>query len=252
MKTGWALYKRELTSLFLSPVAYVFAVLTLFGLGSCFVLCLNNAVRLSSEFSLPGLIESFHTFLFWLVPIPLCTAITMRLFSEEKRSGTIETLMTAPVTDLEVVLAKYLGALTFYALLVAPTSIFFLLLGPASADPGLQGAVLLGLLLLGSLFLSVGCLASALSAHQIVAAIVTAAALTLLAFGPPLLKFSSVSNEAVRGTAAYLNLMPGWTGSLVGSFDRGFVTLGHLAYPLSGTACCLFLAVKVMESRSWK
>lgn len=256
MRAVRTVFRRELQALFLSPVAYVFAILILGGLGTLFVSGLGFHTRNTPDFDLQALVGSFTAFFFWFVPVPLVTAITMRLFAEEKRTGTIESLMTAPVTDLEVVMAKYLGAMAFYLILLLPTAGYFWLLELSqperTLDWGLVASAYLGMAILGALFTAVGCLASALSTNQGVAAILCFSTLSFLILAPMLLLSSALEGEGLRAALAYLNLMPAGPNSLLGAFGQGFVTLGHIAYPVSGAACCLFLTWKVMASRSWR
>ncbi|MFM8655985.1 MAG: ABC transporter permease [Chthoniobacterales bacterium] len=124
---------------------------------------------------------------FWFGFVLVFPLITMRLFSEEYKMGTIEPLMTAPVRDSQVVLAKYCGALFFYVVLWLPSLLYFLVftwvtrLQAAGAAGAFIGAYAM-LLLIGMFYLSVGCLASALTRNQIVAAVMSFSAITLLFF----------------------------------------------------------------------
>ena len=164
MNAFGTLLKREMQAIFLSPLAYVFGVLALGSQGFTFVWGVSQLTDRSPEFSQQDLVNLFFggNIFYWFVLTPLATAITMRLFAEEKRSGTLEALLTAPVTDLQVVLSKYLGALIFFTLLCAPTALYFRFLGVRGLDLGLLASAYLGLLLLGALYLAVGCLISSL------------------------------------------------------------------------------------------
>ena len=254
MSRSWALYVRELQALFLSPVAYIAAIVTLLTLGGTFVYSLWALTAYAPEFNQQQLIQCFcgSMIFFWFVQIGLPTAITMRLFAEEKRSGTIETLMTAPVSDVQVVLAKYLGAVTFYLMLWLPTLFFFVFLGSRDLDAGLIASAYLGVVLMSALYIAVGCLISALCTSQIVAAIVCFIVLMGVSFGPLLLMNVPVDSEAFKACVAYVNIFPLGDHSLLGDGGRGLVTLAHLVYPVSAIACCLFLTVRVLESRSWR
>jgi ABC-2 type transport system permease protein len=252
MRAFGVLYKRELSAFFLSPIAYIFAIVTLGVLGWNFLWVLGMLMRNGGEVGQQQLSELFFggNVFFWMYLIMLVTALTMRLFAEEKRAGTIEALLTAPVSDIQVVLAKYLGALTFYCVLWAPTVLYYALLGPRHLDWGILGSAYLGTFLLGALFIAIGCLVSALCTNQFVSAIVCAAILMGVSFGPLLASGSTLEVEWVRASIRYLNLLG--EGSLAGDCNRGLVTVAHLVYPLSLTAVSLFLTCKVLASRAWK
>lgn len=158
--------RRELSSFFFSPIAYV--VITLFALlaGVVFMAFVMQANQ-------PAELRLLFTAVVWIL-IPVAPAISMRLMSEELRSGTIEPLMTAPVGDASVVLGKWLGGLGFFAVLLAPMVVYVILM-EIWADPDygpiLSGCV--GLLLVGGFYLAIGTFASVLSRSQIIAFIVT-------------------------------------------------------------------------------
>ena len=159
-----ALFRREISSYFLSPIAYIVIAVFLIYTGFFFSTSLfeNRQVTLSFcvmyiQFILP-----------FLIPV-----ITMRLFSEESKSGTIETLMTAPVTDFEVVLGKFLAAFGLYAVMIFSTLIYVVFLGwVGNPDYGSIITSYIGLMLMGSVYISVGLLTSALTRNQIVAAVI--------------------------------------------------------------------------------
>ena len=131
------------------------------------------------------------TRIFWLILLFSAPVITMRLFALEKSSGTFETLMTAPVSDLAVVLAKFSAALVLFLDHVAAAAGFILILvmsptTPTWWMPGTLAATFLGLFLMGTLYMSLGCFASSLTSNQIVAAMITFAiglGLFILSFG---------------------------------------------------------------------
>ena len=163
MRNTLAIAQRELSSFFFSPIAYV--VIALFALLTgvffvAFVFHTDQAAELRFLFS--------RVVVFVLIPI--APAVSMRLLSEELRSGTIETLMTAPISDLHVVLGKWLGALGFFAVLLSPTLAYVVVLEVWSNPdygPILSGYI--GLLLVGGLYLAIGAFASVLTRNQIIA-----------------------------------------------------------------------------------
>jgi ABC-2 type transport system permease protein len=194
----------------------------------------------------------FITPYFWIIQMLTAPIITMRLFALEKSTGTFETLMTAPVSDLQVVLAKFSAALVFYLVMWLPFLGSLLLLRRYSSDPGVLGpgvlgSMYLGILLLGCLFLSFGCLASAMTRNQIVAS------MTTFTFVMGLFILSSLS-ERIAGPGS-------WAGSVVQllslvdhvqEFSRGIVDSRWVVFYLSGTALFLFFTHRVVESRRWK
>jgi ABC-2 type transport system permease protein len=178
--------------------------------------------------------------------------ITMRLFALEKASGTFETLMTAPVSELEVVAAKFAAAFLFYVIMWLPllACLFIVVHFTSQAgalDLGTVGGMYLGIFLAGGFFLSFGCLASALSRSQMVAAMVS------LAFG--------VSQFALAWWARNIPVSDDWQSQLwscLNLFDqmndlaRGAVDTRALIFYLSATFLFLFLTLRVLESRRWK
>ncbi len=250
-----ALLKREMQSIFLSPVAYVCGILSLLGTGFCFMILLANFLRMGPTFSLQSLVHLFFAgfIVIWFAQIFLVSAITMRIFSEEKRSGTVEALLTAPVTDVQVVLAKYFGALLYWLLLWLPTLGYFAVLGQDAFAWRLLGSAYLGVALVGAMAVAVGCLASALCSSQMVAGLLSSTALTALFFGPPmLLTFTRIEWPWLRGTLEYLNVLPMGNHTLLGELCSGLGSLAHVFYPVSVAVACLFVTVKTLESRSWK
>jgi ABC-2 type transport system permease protein len=176
----------------------------------------------------------------------------MRSFAHEKFTGTFETLMTTPVSDLQVVLAKFTGAVIFYLLTWAPLLGCVLLVRhfsnePGALDVGTVGSTYLGIALLGALYMSMGCFASSLTRSQIIAAMFS------LALGISLFLLSFLS--------AVLAAQSGWLAKLFAhlslaehmhDFARGVVDLRAVVFYLSLTALFLFLTLKAVESRRWK
>ena len=228
MSAFLALLKREMQAIFLSPVAYACGILSLLVSGFCFMYVLLSFDP-QTPFALKDLVFRFFAgfIVSWFVQIFLISAITMRLFSEEKRTGTIEALLTAPVTDVQVVLAKYLGALLYYALLWLPSLGYFFILGQKGLDWKLLGGTYLGIALVGVMAVAVGCLASALCTSQIVAALLSCTALTALLFGPPMFA-DKAQWDWLRKTLEYLNVLPMGSHTLLGDFCQGLGSLGHV------------------------
>ncbi len=230
--------RRELSTYFLSPIAYV--VLTGFALaqGLLFSLGVVPVMELSrtaeSALALPLLLL--------ILAIPI---LTMRLLSEETSSGTIESLMTTPVSEAEVVLGKYAGALIFAVVMYVPilAEVAFLrLLGEMDAGPLLSGC--LGLFLLTAQFISVGLLCSAFTRIQIASAIMSFVTLLVLYF---VWLLSRDATTTVGGVLRYLSPPMHYTG-----FLKGIVDTRDVAYFILTTAAMLFLTVKALELRKWR
>ena len=176
------LFLKELKSIFYSPIAYVvgsiFAILN----GYTFWIILNLLNDPSGQIT-ENIVELFFggTIFFWIGLLIIIPILTMRTISEEKKSGTIELLFTAPIKDCQVVLAKFLSILAFYIILWAPTLFFILFIkmyGPL--DLNMVASSYLGVILLGSVMISCGILASAITKNQIIAATLTFALLIFM------------------------------------------------------------------------
>src|SRR4051812_14296713 len=187
-----AIAHKELKSYFASPIAYIVLGLWALLYGYFFIAILSFFVRQSmqmNQFGMQGpqamnvnqqlirpLLQNVTILILFLMPM-----VTMRTYSEEKRSGTIELLLTAPVTDFQIIMGKFFGALALYAIMLAVTAIHILLLfkfGTPEWKPIVTAY--LGLFLLGGCFLSLGLLISSLTSNQIVAGMVTFAVFLLL------------------------------------------------------------------------
>lgn len=230
--------RRELLGLFVAPAGYI--VFALFALGS--TLLFLAGLGSGEVATLRPLFDSTIYLMAFLVP-----AVSMRLLSEELRSGTIEPLMTAPVSDAQVVVGKYLAALGFVAVLLTPLVVHAMVLEVlASPDWGPILTGLLGLLLVASLYVAIGTAASAATPNQIVAFLATVFIIAVLTavtlFLPRALPWPWLGSAML-----YLNL-----NAKHADFARGIVDLRHVVYFLSGTALFLFLAVKILESKRWR
>src|SRR3954471_20632616 len=169
MRKFFTLFGREVRSYFYSPVAYVVLLFFLLLSGVDFYF----QVSFMNGRPVPYSVQEafFNSVFFWFAFVLIFPLITMRLFSEEFKLGTIEPLMTAPVRDWQVVLAKFFGALVFYIILWLPTLLYFAIFQKvthqtAAAASGAYWGAYLMLLLIGMFYLSVGCLASVVTKNQ--------------------------------------------------------------------------------------
>lgn len=246
MKGILANFNREFRAYFFSPLAYIVAALLLLVNGVVFWLIVSYLNDPRASIGAPLELFFGQTVYFWLVLLFVAPVLTMRLLSEERRSGTIEVLMTAPVTEGQVVVGKYLAAMAFYTFLWLPTLAYpGLLAYYGEVDWGPVAAGYLGVLGIGSLFLSIGMLASALTRSQLLAAILSFALLI------PLFTFGLLENlfnsESLRELFSYLNL---WQH--MEEFGKGVVDTRRLVYYLATTALFLFLSARTLEARKWR
>ncbi len=172
MRSAWAIYKRELVSTFYSPLAYVVMVSFLLFNGVVFYFFMDLVASNPTISGTRGPLQLFFgsTILSVLTLMIFCPATTMRSFAEEWRSRTAETLFTAPVSNLSVVLAKFGGAMTLYASLWLPTLLYALVVRRyGSVDWGALACAYTGVMLVGGAFVGVGLLASAVATSQVTA-----------------------------------------------------------------------------------
>jgi ABC-2 type transport system permease protein len=248
MSSFLVLWRRELAGYFLSPVAYATLTFFLAVMGTIFYFLAGIMTSGVAGASVMNLM--FGSPFYWMTQMIVVPLLTMRLFAEERRMGTIETLLTAPVSDAQVVAAKFAGVLTFYVLMWLPTLLFFVGLHYFSAhglplNPGVLTAAYLGVLLGGAMFLAIGLLCSLMTANQIVAAI-TCFALLMLVFFAGFIEFI-----APYPRAQMLSELISPHRHLL-EFSRGIVDTRAVVFYLTGTAFCLFTATRVLESRQWK
>jgi ABC-2 type transport system permease protein len=244
------LVRRELGGYFASWTGYVIIAAVLFLLGLSFNEIFVSLNREPTD--IPVTEGFFITFYFWTIFLLTAPVVTVRSFALEKFSGTYETLMTSPVGDLQVVLAKFAGAFIFFALTWLPLLGYLLLVRrysnePGAIDPRLVASTYLGILLVGSVYMAAGCLASALTRSQVVAAMISYA-LGLSLF---LLSLRALTNSRPANWTVKVYNHIAMTQHLE-QFARGVVDTRALIYYLSLSLFFLFLTWKVVESRRWR
>jgi gliding motility-associated transport system permease protein len=250
MRAFGTLLRRELAAYFVSLTGYVIIAAAAFLVGLGFVVLI---LTLGNDPSPVPVTELFdRTYAFWFILLLSAPLITMRLFAQERFSGTFETLMTAPVSDLQVVAAKFAAAVLFYVVMWLPLLACLFIVQryarqPGGLDAGAIASTYLGILLLGGVFLSAGCLASALTRSQMVAAMIS----FMLGLSLFLLSFvAGIVPAAARQ----------WTQALtyfalvdqMHDFARGVVDTRPAVAYLSLTLLFLFLTLRAVESRRWK
>ena len=253
MRNIAAIAQREVNAYFVSPIAYVLIGFFALLFGWFFYVPLAFFVQQSSQMGMnptqalninqmlvgPTLMNTTVIMLF-LFPL-----ITMRTYAEEKRSGTIELLLTSPVTDVEIIIGKFLGAILLYAAMLAVTLIHIAILfifGDPEWKPIATGY--LGLLLMGGCFLSLGLFISSLTKNQIVAAMATFAVFLMLWVINWISTFVGPTTQTVL---QYLSLTEHFD-----DFAKGIIDTKHVIYYLSFMAFGLFLTVKSVDSERWR
>jgi ABC-2 type transport system permease protein len=245
MSNIWILFKRELMSFFYSPIAYIVLVGVLLANGLGFLILIQFINEQPSDI---GIFQVFFNWFFcWLTQIVMIPLITMRLFAEERKTGTFESLMTAPLKNTEYVLAKFLAGYTFYVVVWAPTVVYFVLVDAFATTPMELAPVyggFIGLGLVGLLAVAIGCLSSSLTSNQIVAAVITftlLGGLLLASFLP-----YSVTGRLQEGLQ-YYSIVHHMEELVQGSLDWR-----RVVFYLSGCVFFLFLTYKVVEARQWR
>jgi ABC-2 type transport system permease protein len=247
MRKTWAIIRRELIAYFSSPLAYIVMTAFLLMQGYIFYLIVSFLNNPQTPAMTPLRLFFGGTIFFWLFLLFVVPVITMRLIAEERRSGTIEVLLTSPVTEAQVVVGKFMAAMAFYLALWLPTVLYVVILARHSKiDLGPVSAGYLGVVLLGFMFLAVGTLASTLSTNQLIAAIIAFAAMVLL-FSIGLVEQLMTSSSVLRDVLSHMNL---WTQ--MDDFAKGIVDTRHVVYQLSMGVLFLFLAAKSLEVKKWR
>jgi ABC-2 type transport system permease protein len=241
MRNVWIIAKRELAAYFTSPLAYIFVVIFVAMTGA-FAFFIGNFFERGQADLVPFF--TYHTWLYLL----LVPAIAMRLWAEERKTGTIELLMTLPVAPWEAILGKFLAAWAFIGVaLMCTIPMWFTVNHLGDADDGIVFTSYVGSLLMAGAFLAIGSCISALTKNQVIAFIVAATICFLL---------------VMSGTELVLNVFRGWAPAFVvqavsslsflAHFDqvtRGLIALPTLIFYASLIAFFLFANVIIVEQR---
>ena len=238
MSRATVIARRELASYFYSPIAYVAMFL--------FLVVAGYAFRQDFQPGQPATMRAIFAQMVWLF-VAILPVLCMGLLAQEWATGTIETMMTAPVREYEVVLGKFLGSFLFFLVLLAPTLLFLVMLavyGRPDYGPIFSGY--LGLILVGALFIAIGLFCSSLTRSQVVAAVSAAAILFVVTVVPHF-----AAGQATLGVYARRVVEQG-VMARYNDFAKGVIDTGNLVYFVAATGVFLFLTVKVLESRRWK
>lgn len=229
------IYSKELKSYFNSPIAYIVIIVFLAIVGYFF----TSSFFSNSMSTLRGMFDMVPFVFLFFIP-----AITMRSFSEEKKQGTIELLLTKPVKDYELVIGKFLSAFVLMLITLLPTLLYVVaLLVLGDTDKGALIGGYMGLILMGAIYIGVGIFASSLTENQVVAFIVSfVAVFALFMMGKILQQVSPGLVSAVEFLSAdyhYSNI------------SRGVIDTRDLFYYFSLIFLTMFLTKTSIESRKW-
>ena len=254
MSNVLAIAQKELKAYFASPIAYVIIGLFALVFGFFFYIGVAYFVQQSmqmmgmqggptqnvNEAVIRGLFLNASVILLFVLPM-----ITMRTYSEEKRSGTIELLLTSPLTDWQIILGKFLGAMGLYATMLAVTFVHMgvlFALGNPEWKP--VATSYLGLLLMGGTFIAIGLLISSFTKNQIIAVMGTFAVVLL---GWIINWASTLAGPTGREVLDYLGI----TNHLE-DFTRGIIDTKHVVYYVSLITFSLFLTARSVDSERWR
>jgi len=258
MRNILAIVERELRAYFSSPIAYVVLTIFVFLSGIFFRSILAQVMQMAlvsqmqaqqlgpRPMDMPGMISRGFLSTMSVILLFIMPMLTMGLFSEEKKRGTIELLLTAPITDLQVVLGKFLAAGAFYAILLLstwiPTGVLYLYGSPAS------GPILtayLGLLLYGLTIIAIGLFISTLTENQIIAAVLSFGAIMVLWLVDVVA--SNAESPTSKAVLSYLSIL-----SHLDDFMKGVLSTSNVIFYLSLMLVALFLTYRSIDSLRWR
>ena len=252
MRNIMAIAGKELRSYFASPIAYIIIGFFLLPFGVFFYLYLTAFVRQSMQQAQYGgamninqnviryVLQNASVIILFIMPM-----ITMRTYSEEKRSGTIELLLTSPVTDVEIIVGKFLGALGLYVALLAVTLLYMAILfvyGNPEWRPLVAGY--LGLLLMGGTFVALGLFISSTTNNQIVAGVVTFVVFLLFWI---IGWFADTAGPTIGPITSWLSITEHFD-----DFSKGIIDTKHVIYYLTLITFGLFLSAKSVDTERWR
>ncbi len=259
MSNIWSIYKREIQTYFFSPLAYVLYTFFLIISGLFFYMYFAAYVDFSRQammqqqfrqMALPNYTETVLlgiTNVMTFVMLFIMPLLTMRIFAEEKKMGTIELLFTYPITDLQILLGKYLAAVTVFVGMVIPTLLYIVISSYIVPDQTYIPSVLasyVGVFLIGLAFLSIGIFASSLTENQIVAGVIAFALLLVLW----MIGFVD-------------EIQPGTLGQICDrisvyahfeQFSQGVIDTADISFYILFSLFFLFLTLRVLESHRWR
>jgi ABC-2 type transport system permease protein len=259
MKNVWAIYRKEMGHYFVSPIAYVFIGLFLILTAFFFNFFLQAVIQQSLSAEMEGMrfgmsqnmdvpsevMRAFFGLLSTLV-LFITPILTMGVYSEERKRGTMELLMTSPITEVDIVLGKFFASFSLFALMLLPT-LSYLVFMYLRSDPMPPWRVLFagyaGILLLGASLTALGTFISSLTENQIIAAVLTFGAFLLVW----VLDIGRNASGAVASVLTYLSVIRHYE-----DFTRGIIDTSGLVYYFSFTFLFVFLTVRSVDSMRWR
>ncbi|HWF38634.1 MAG TPA: ABC transporter permease [Candidatus Acidoferrales bacterium] len=259
MKSLYAIYRKEMGNYFVSPVAYVvvgvFLALSAFFFNYFLSAVMQQALQMQMQEMEMGMhpnidvtmevMRAFFGLLSTLV-LFLTPMLTMGVFSEERKRGTMELLMTSPITEWQIVLGKFLASLTLFAIMLLPTA-GYLIFTYVRSEPVPPWRMLiagyLGIMLLGACLLALGSFISSLTENQLIAAVLTFAAFLIVW----VIDLGRNAGGAAGDTLQYLSVIRHYD-----DFTRGVIDTSSLIYYLSFIGLFVFLTVRSVDSMRWR
>jgi gliding motility-associated transport system permease protein len=259
MKNVWAIYRKEMGHYFVSPIAYVFIGIFLILGAYFFNAILSFMIQQSMSMEMEGMrygmsqnidvpsqvMRQFFGLLSTLV-LFITPILTMGVYSEERKRGTMELLMTSPITETDIVLGKFFASFSLFALMLLPTASYLIFMYFRS-DPMPPWRVLLvgylGILLLGASLTALGTFISSLTENQIIAAVLTFAAFLLVW----VLDIGRNASGAVASVLTYLSVIRHYE-----DFTRGVIDTTGLVYYASFIFLFVFLTIRSVDSMRWR
>ena len=227
---------KEIKTYFKSPIAYIVLVITVSVFNIFFFLIIDE----SREANLREVFKLMEFMFVFIVPL-----LTMKIFAEEKLTGTMEFLATTPTTHNQIVLGKFLGSASFLSLMIILTMIYYVIIAIFGRPDGLEAlSGYLGIWLEGLFFISIGLMTSSWTPNQIIAALSSYVILLSLYVTMSILKYLSPSLEI------FVRMASTWSHSE--NFFAGVITTGDILYFLSGIILCLAITRLSIENRLWR
>jgi ABC-2 type transport system permease protein len=260
MKGILAIFRREMSSYFVSPIAYIVIGFFLLIAGYFFTNILQFLMEQAlqaqmqqrqmgppPEIDVPSLVMRNFTGIVSTIILFMIPMLTMGVYAEERKRGTMEMLMTSPLTELQIVVGKFLASLTLFIIMLLPTLIYHVVVSRFS-EPAMPWKVLwsgyLGILLLGAVLIALGSFISALTESQIIAAVVTFVSFLLL----------WVLDFGVRGSTTWYGEVMQYLSILrhFDDFTRGVIDTTSLIFYVSLIVLGLFLTLRTLDSMRWR
>jgi ABC-2 type transport system permease protein len=261
MKGIYAIYRKEMSHYFVSPIAYIIGGVFLFLTGFFFTRVLSSVIEQAFEagmqsmqfggagasYDVPSLTIRYFFGVLSSILLFLTPMLTMSVYAEERKRGTIELLMTSPITDAQIVLGKFFASLSLLIIMLAPTlaySIFMFLHSEPAAPWKILFCAYLGVLLLGGALLALGSLFSSLTENQIIAAVLTLGVFLILwviDFG------ARNTSSGIGAVVSYLSVVKHYD-----DFTRGILDSGNVVFYLSLILLSIFLTIRSLDSMRWR